>query len=517
MASINAGWMRWFAWLLLPTSLFAQDPKAIREAYFPSPDTVFTTPAFDTKKGFTDSEMLFDFLDREASAAQGWRRDTIGFSAKGEPIVAVQKGGEKADNPIRVLMLGGIHGDEPAGTEGLLTMMQQLAPGGPWEPLLANVTLRVVPMVNPDGMNRLNRYAANGLDLNRDQTKLANPEMIALKRDFQAFDADVVIDFHEYRPYRADYVDMGTFGVTSPFDVMFMYTGNLNVPTSIRTATEQLLVDPARSVMDRAGRRYANYFRPVVTRGQREFRSGGASPRSSVTSFGLASSLAVLMEIRGVGLGRKGFERRVETAYKLAHSFLVSASVNATAICAARAEALADEAPVVIDAERATQPCQVELLDLQSAELQIFSEVCSDNNDQTPTRTRPRPAGYIILPGNDRAVERLGILGLEMQVLTAEVPDVAVDRYAITEDRLSAEEFEGFFERIMKAELERTAMNLPAGCVYVPSQQPRFHLTFELLEPEATNGFVRFRVMDPAAGAAFPVLRLPEPLNLLQP
>jgi len=82
-----------------------QDPKAIREVFFPSPDTAFTTPAFATKRDFTDSERLLDFLNREASEAQGWQRDTIGYSAKGIPIVAIERGGEASDRPIRVMFI----------------------------------------------------------------------------------------------------------------------------------------------------------------------------------------------------------------------------------------------------------------------------------------------------------------------------------------------------------------------------------------------------------------------------
>ena len=118
---------------LLASCSFAQDPKSILETYFPDPDTAFTTPAFAKKKGFTTSKSMLPFLDEWATAEQGWTRDTIGFSAKGVPILALEKGGEASPRPIRILMLGGIHGDEPAGTEGLLAMIQQLGTGGPWE------------------------------------------------------------------------------------------------------------------------------------------------------------------------------------------------------------------------------------------------------------------------------------------------------------------------------------------------------------------------------------------------
>ena len=492
-----------------------QDPRSIRERYYPTPDTVFTTPAFETKRDFTNAERMQAFLDREASIAQGWQRDTIGYSAKGIPILALQRGGERADNPIRVLFVGGIHGNEPAGVEGLLAVMQQTGTGGKWADLLENTVLRIVPMVNPDGVNRMNRYAANGRDLNRDQSKLENTEMVSLKRDFHAFDADVVVDFHEYRPYRADYVDMGEFGVTCPFDVMFMYSGNLNVPEAIRTANESLLIDPARAAMDRAGRQYANYFRPIVIRGKKEFRSGATSPRSSVTSFGLASSLAVLMEIRGVALGRKGFERRVETALLLAKSFLVSVDTHPEAIRTARKQAQKDTSPVVIRSNREKKRAEITLLDLNREELTAFDELLSNSNQQSPTKTRAFPGGYVLLSSETRAAAALENLGVQMTPLTQPVA-ASVQAYALIEDRLSPKPFEGFYERIVRAETRDTLLTLPSGALWIPANQPRFHLTKELLEPEGINGFVRYRVIDPEANEPFPVFRiLPE--NIIHP
>jgi hypothetical protein len=492
-----------------------QDPKAIREVFFPSPDTAFTTPAFATKRDFTDSERLLDFLNREASEAQGWQRDTIGYSAKGIPIVAIERGGEASDRPIRVMFIGGIHGDEPAGIEGLLALSQHLGKDGDWNSLLNNTKLRIVPMVNPDGVNRLDRYAANGRDLNRDQSKLENTEMIALKKDFIAFDADVVVDFHQYRPYRADYVDMGDFGVTSPFDVMFMYTGNLNVPEAIRNASETLLIDPARAVMERTGRRYANYFRPTVIRGKREFRTGAASPRSSVTSFGLSSSLAALMEIRGVGLGRKGFERRVQTALLLAKSFLESSAKFPEEIQRARQAGQSDNSPVVIQSQRKKTVTGVTLLDLNRKALRTFEEEVSDSNNQTATATRAFPGGYVLLASETRASEVLRTLGLELTELKAPLA-AHVQRYNLVSDQLAPKPFEGFFERIVQAETEDTLITIPSGSWWIPANQPRFHLTKELLEPEGSNGFVRYRVIDPKADEAFPVYRI-LPKDIISP
>ena len=492
---------------------FGQDPSRIRETYFPDPDTVFTTPAFESKRGFTTSQSMLAFLDDVARPEAGWMRDTIGRSGNGTPIIALRIQGEATSaERLRVLMIGGIHGNEPAGTEGLLAMIQHLGDGGDWMHLIQGVELRIVPMLNPDGMDRQLRNAANNLDLNRDQSKVENIEMIALKQYYNAFDADVVIDLHEYRPYRADYVQMGQFGVTSPFDVMFMYTGNLNVPEPIRRASEQILVNPARAAMDRSGRKYANYFRPIVIRGERQFRSGGTSPRSTVTSFGLASSLSVLMEIRGVGLGRKGFERRVETAMLLCRSFLESCSTHPDEIRAARKAGQNDRSPVVIDSERASALCEIELLDLQSETIVEFRERCVDSNNQTPSATRSFPVAYVLLPSEAKAAEKLSILGLHVEQL--DIPtDLTVEAYSIESNRLSPEEFEGFYERIVKTTTQEVPFQAPAGSFLISADQPRFHLTKELLEPEADNGFVRFRIIEPSEDGSIPIFRVPRPYS----
>ena len=47
--------------------------------------------------------------------------------------------------------------------------------------------ISIVPMANIDGYLKISRYASNGLDLNRDNTKLMAPETIALKKAFNKF------------------------------------------------------------------------------------------------------------------------------------------------------------------------------------------------------------------------------------------------------------------------------------------------------------------------------------------
>ncbi len=82
---------------------------------------------------------------------------TLGRSVRGRPISAVEVGNPSAAQ--RVLVVGCVHGDEPAGAP----VAEALAAGpGP-----ARADLWVVPVLNPDGMAARTRGNARGVDLNR--------------------------------------------------------------------------------------------------------------------------------------------------------------------------------------------------------------------------------------------------------------------------------------------------------------------------------------------------------------
>ena len=81
----------------------------------------------------------------------------IGWSVDGRAIRPVVLGDPAAAN--RVLVVGCIHGNEPAG---LAIARRLIAAGAP-----AGTEIVVVPSVNPDGCARGTRGNAHGVDLNR--------------------------------------------------------------------------------------------------------------------------------------------------------------------------------------------------------------------------------------------------------------------------------------------------------------------------------------------------------------
>ena len=90
----------------------------------------------------------------DAVAALGF--DEVGRSSEGRPIVARRFGGPGAP----LLLMGGIHGDEPASVDALLDLVQRIPlPGAPpfW----------LIPAANPDGLRALRKNSARDVDLNR--------------------------------------------------------------------------------------------------------------------------------------------------------------------------------------------------------------------------------------------------------------------------------------------------------------------------------------------------------------
>ncbi|MDQ3645209.1 MAG: DUF2817 domain-containing protein [Actinomycetota bacterium] len=93
-------------------------------------------------------------VERQAASA---RVETIGRSVQGRPIRAVRVGSPRA--PIRVLVVGQIHGTEPAGRAVTRRLRRVRPPPG--------VELWLVDELNPDGAAAGTRQNAHGVDLNR--------------------------------------------------------------------------------------------------------------------------------------------------------------------------------------------------------------------------------------------------------------------------------------------------------------------------------------------------------------
>ena len=164
-------------------NLVAQQPKKLTEKFFPDFDIEISTPAFQKKKGFTKYPEMMDFLNDFIKKSHGLcQMEFIGTSQNGFKIPILYFSNSSKKEKIKVFFMGGLHGNEPASTEGMLFLISKLISADTLEKMLSEIDLAILPMANIDGYQKQDRYAKNGLDLNRDQTKLIAPESVLIKK-----------------------------------------------------------------------------------------------------------------------------------------------------------------------------------------------------------------------------------------------------------------------------------------------------------------------------------------------
>jgi hypothetical protein len=483
------------------------EPKKITKLFFPEVELDINTPAFRKAKGFTNYDELIAYLtELQQAHPEVMKISYIGESQKGKqiPLVTLHKG--TTDDKVRVWLQGGLHGDEMASTEGVLYMLDRILNDTQYASLLDKLEVRLVPMANIDGYEKESRYAANGLDLNRDQTKLMVKESVSLKQAFSDFRAEVAIDFHEYRPYRKDFTQMSTYGVTSRYDAMFMYSGNLNVPANVRTYTKDRFVTNAELVLKDAGVAYRDYVTTTKMHGDIHFNQGSNNARSSATSYALSNCISSLIEIRGVGIGRTSFKRRIRSTFLIGMSYLKTASENGTEIKAVLAKGEQAQQDAVVKSTKTAEQQSITFIDIETCkEVQLESTVYNASKT-LPKLTRVRPTAYVLDKEQSALANKLKVLGLTVQNLAAD-KTVEVETYTVSTYQKEGEKYEGVYRQTVTTDLVTEQKTLAAGSYIVYTNQKNASLAIEVLEPEAPNSFVTFHVLSTAQGEKLPIYR----------
>lgn len=125
----------------------------------------------------------------------GLKVDEVGRSNANREIYQIEWG----KGPKRVFLWSQMHGDEPTATSALIDMFTVLQRNHnkPWvKKLESELTIRAVPMLNPDGAELYVRRNLQGIDINRDATNLATPEARLLKLLRDAWNPEIGFNLH---------------------------------------------------------------------------------------------------------------------------------------------------------------------------------------------------------------------------------------------------------------------------------------------------------------------------------
>jgi hypothetical protein len=130
--------------------------------------------------------------------------DKVGKSIEGRDIYLISMGTGKT----KVFLWSQMHGDEPTATSALFDIFNLFLDDNAFPELkkflLSNLSIYIIPMVNPDGAEELQRRNIVEIDLNRDVVRLQTPEAQTLKNVFDSLKADFGFNLHDQgRDYSA--------------------------------------------------------------------------------------------------------------------------------------------------------------------------------------------------------------------------------------------------------------------------------------------------------------------------
>ena len=477
-------------------------------ARFPDPSVRYETPGLaEGRRAFTTNAELGQWLLQLATTPHGATRTRLldlGLSQRGTPIQALvltraagtDVAALEASRRPTVLLIGQQHGDEPAGSEALMVIARELTQGL-LAPMLDRINVIVVPRANPDGADTGKRVTASGVDLNRDHLLLQTPEARALARLARDYRPMAIIDAHEYT-VAGRFLEK--YQAIQRYDVLLQHATTANLPEFMTRAALEWYRTPMIKALGAENLTQEWYYTTSTRMDDLRLSMGGTQPDTGRNVNGLKNAVSMLLETRGIGIGRSHIQRRVHS-----HVTAITSALRSTAERAGNLEqvrsyeardiaAQACRGEIVVEA--GPTPTQHEIIML-APETGADRTLRVDWNSSLQLKTlkkRPRPCGYWLTEGAGDAVERLKLLGLQV-MRVAESGSVLADTYQETSRETTVrQDVRGTVEGgkpIIRVQVTptRSAIDIPAGSYYVPLNQPLANLAVAALEPDTQNSY----------------------------
>jgi hypothetical protein len=478
---------------------------------------VYATPGLQPgRTTFTSQTEIRKWLRDQVSAASrtaGLAASiiSIGSSQQGEALEALVLARGTGTDPVTlrangrptVMLVGQQHGNEPAGSEALLVLSRELAQGL-LQPMLERVNVVIVPRANPDGAAADLRTTQNGLDMNRDHLLLNTPEAQALARLARDYNPAVVVDAHEYTVV-GRYLQK--YDAVQKFDALFQYATTPNIPEFLTKAAEEWYRRPLLAALKAQGLTTEWYYTTSADLADKKISMGGTLPDTGRNVDGLKNAVSLLIETRGVGIGRLHIQRRVHTQVTAMTSVLASTAHRAAEMnqllpyLDREVAGMACKAGGVVEAQATPAQHDLVMLDPVTGADKTVTVDWDSSLLLRPIKTRSRPCGYWLSTNATVAVERLQLQGVQVQRV-AETGSLLADSYRET-SRSTGErqDVRGAIvgdDNVVKVDvsLTRGVVDVPRGSYYVPMNQPLGNLIFAALEPDTQSSYFANHVID---------------------
>ena len=167
--------------------------------------------------------------------AMGVPVSEVGRSLAGREIYQLEFG----RGPLKVFMWSQMHGDEPTATSALVDLFAYLRRNRAtaWvKSVEEKITLRAVPMLNPDGAELYQRRNLQAIDINRDALALVTPEGRLLKRLRDEWRPDIGFNLHNQNPRTA----VGDTGKQASVSLLAVVSDSSGADTPGRVRSKKL-------------------------------------------------------------------------------------------------------------------------------------------------------------------------------------------------------------------------------------------------------------------------------------
>lgn len=486
-------------------------------ARFPDPSIQYSTPGLGKdRRSFTTNAELAQWLnglaDARLSADARPHLLNLGTSQRGSPILGVLMTRAKNPTPAAlesagrptVVLVGQQHGDEPATAEALLILARELAPGGLLESLLEKINVIVVPRANPDGSEAGTRVTASGVDMNRDHLLLHTPEARAIARLVRDYRPMLVVDSHEYTVVGRF---LEKFNGIQKYDALVQHATTANYPEFLTKASLEWYHAPMVAALKDQGLSSEWYYTTSTDREDKSISMGGTQPDTGRNVHGLKNTVSLLIETRGVGIGRLHAQRRVHSQVVAIASALRSTAEKAGPLEQVRSfvvrdtTALACRDQVITDAKATPGQRELTFIDPTTGEDRVTRVDWNSSLTLRTLQTRARPCGYWLDAGATSVVERLKLMGVQV-MRVAESGSLLAERYEETAREVSERRdvrggIAGSGEIVrVKVTPVRAAIDVPSGSYYVPLNQALANIAVAALEPDTQNSYFANRLLE---------------------
>lgn len=483
---------------------------------------------------------VMEFLGAVGHASPSIHLTTFGYTWEGRALPLAVVGARdaspaavRATGKTVVYLQGDIHAGEVEGKEALQEILRDIARGrhADW---LESMVLLVAPIFNADGNERIalnnrpgqygpvggmgTRANAQGLNINRDYSKLDTPEARSQALLMQQYDPHVLLDLHT------------TNGTYHAYHLTYAPPLNPNTDAGILGILRDEWL-PAVTAAARREHGYDFYYYGNVPTTESPWAAGpGAErgwytydwrPRFSNHYWGLRNRFGILSETYSY----LTFRDRIAVQKAFVEEVLDWAARNGARIRAATAAAdrrdLRGSQLAVTSRLRRTGPSNI-LMGEVTEERNPYSGEPMElrRNVSRPERmpefiwydaaaTERVPAAWLVPDSMGDVADRLRAHGVRFE-RRASLP-ASAEAFHIDSATTARNESEGHRERHLFGRW--TPAQSPSGGAWlrVPADQPLGRLAFTLLEPRSDDGFATWGLLDPWLKNAetYPILREP--------